>query len=78
MGEKTKEEKIEKRAIVENLWNILSSEKAAYKAAKSAGKGKPLKHAHPKKGKSHPNKNRNEHEGLEENIQKDGTHFIYP
>ena len=56
------------------------NKKQAYEAAKKAGKGEPIKHAHPKKGNPHyhPNKNKNDHEGLEENIQKDGTHFIYP
>ena len=56
------------------------NEKEAYEAAKQAGKGEPIKHAHPKKGDPHyhPNKNRNDHKGLEENIQKDGRHYCYP
>ena len=56
------------------------NEKQAYEAAKNAGKGKPIKHAHPKKGNPHyhPNNNKNDYEGLEENIQKDGNHFMYP
>ena len=57
------------------------SKKEAYEAAKKAGKGEPIDHANPKNGDPphfHPNRNRNDHKGLEENIQKDGLHFIYP
>ena len=56
------------------------TKKEAYEAAKRAGKGEPIQHAHPKKGKPHfhPNDNPNDCIGLEEYIQKDGVHFTYP
>ena len=56
------------------------SQKEAYEKAKHAGKGEPVHHPKPKKGKAHyhPNGNRNDHIGLDKNIQKDGTHFTYP
>ena len=57
------------------------SKKAAYEAAKKAGKGEPIDHANPKNGDPphyHPNRNINDHKGLDQNIQKDGKHFIYP
>ena len=56
------------------------SEKEAYELAKQAGKGEPIKHHNPKNGDPshyHPNRNINDHEGLDINIQKDGKHFIY-
>ena len=57
------------------------SKKAAYEAAKRAGKGgKPIHHAHPKKGEPHfhPNKDPFDMKGLEKNILENGDHYVYP
>ena len=56
------------------------SEKEAYEAAKLNGKGEPIKHAHPKKGKPHfhPNNNPDDVKGLDINIKKNGYHYMYP
>ncbi len=51
--------------------------KAAYEAAKRAGKGgKPIHHAGEKH--FHPNDNPNDMKGLDKNILKNGDHYCYP
>ena len=53
------------------------SKKAAYEAAKRAGKGgKPIHHA--KEKHFHPNNNPNNMKGLDKNILKNGVHYVYP
>ena len=57
-----------------------STKKQAYEAPKHAGKGEPIHHANPAKGKPHyhPNNNPKDYKGLDKNIKKDGTHYTYP
>ena len=53
------------------------SKKAAYEAAKRAGKGgKPIHHAKDKH--FHPNNNRYDMKGLDKFILKNGDHYCYP
>ena len=78
-GKKGKKEIRKKGPSGKALLNFIrfKSKKAAYEAAKRAGKGgKPIQHE--KKKHFHPNNNPNDMKGLDKYILKNGDHYCYP
>ena len=78
-GKKRKKVNRKKGPSGKALLNFIrfKSKKAAYEAAKRAGKGgKPIHHAGQKH--FHPNNNPNDMKGLDKYILKNGDHYCYP